>query len=283
MIGGLVVVSVLAWWLEGWLPFEYLKVASRLVLLMVAIGVGLLVIRGGINLEEMGLGPFVPAAFVRVFGLGLVSLLLPVGVFLLVEYRVPDDRVEWWAAAFVLGLIGSVFTSLLVAVFEEVLFRGWLLTRLQRSVAPIGAALLCSLAYASVHFVGLNDVTPPAEMRWYTLLFLLPAILAPMFDVAANWDSLASLLAVGLLLCLVRSRWGLWPCIALHAAWVFGIRLFKDLTVRDEVNPYLFLVGDYDRFNGLLVFGYLLILILLLWVWQRRSGDWTPGSGAGRA
>lgn len=264
-------VSTLSWLLDGWLDHDYLKIVSRLLLVLVAIGVVVLVRRSGLTWTQMGYGPFQTSEFVATIVVGLVSLSVPVLIFLGIEYRVPDDRVIWLSFGFVLALVGSSFTALLVGIFEETLFRGWMLQRLTTYWGGVSAAAVSSLLYALVHFTGVNDVQVPLEVQWHTLLVILPSLLLPVLDLASNWDSMLSLFAVGMVLCYVRTVWGLWQCIALHAAWVFGIRLFKDLTVRDELHPYLFLVGDYDRFNGLLVFCYLLVVMMCVWLWRRRQ------------
>ena len=66
--------------------------------------------------------------------------------------------------------------------------------------------------------------------------------------------------------CWVRRRTGsLWWCIGLHAAFVTVIRVLKELTIRDEVNPYVFLVGTHDHFVGYLTTLWLLAIGVVIY------------------
>ena len=84
-----------------------------------------------------------------------------------------------------------------------------------------------------------------------------------------------SLSALGILLCWVRERAGLWWCIGLHIAWVFAIRVYKELTVRDIVNPYVGWTGAYDNFVGHAVtlwLVFLAVVIILVGMHRRNLG-----------
>ena len=73
---------------------------------------------------------------------------------------------------------------------------------------------------------------------------------------------------MGLILCWVRERYGLWACVAVHAAWVFGLRTFKEGTVRDVVHQQAYLVSDYDHFTGIAATAYLVLVLAIYGLWR---------------
>jgi membrane protease YdiL (CAAX protease family) len=95
---------------------------------------------------------------------------------------------------------------------------------------------------------------------------------APLGSPGEYWDSFLSLFLLGVGFCWVRRRTGsLWWCIGLHAAFVTGIRILKELSIRDEVNPYKVLVGTYDHFVGDLTTVWLLLIGLGVYAAGRTS------------
>jgi hypothetical protein len=74
------------------------------------------------------------------------------------------------------------------------------------------------------------------------------------------------------MLCLVRIRTAsLLPCIAMHAAWIFFLRVYKEMTGRDVYSPWGWLVGEHDNFTGVVVAIWLLILIIFYWRFSRAA------------
>ncbi|MDA1074972.1 MAG: CPBP family intramembrane metalloprotease, partial [Proteobacteria bacterium] len=171
-------------------------------------------------------------------------------------------------------LLSALVSGALVALAEEVLFRGVVPEVIRRAFGASSvflAGCLSSLAYACIHVlaapVGVDvDVTP-----WSGLGVVL-ASTAPLGTPSDYWDSFSALFLLGLGLCIVRYATGslMW-CLGLHAAFVTSIRVFKELTLRDSFNDYAYLAGGSDHFIGILVAGWLLMLIAAAGVYLSRG------------
>ena len=193
-----------------------------------------------------------------------LALLLPLVLFFYrVGFRVGDRTVVFisteWAA-----FIGLAFVSAwLVGVFEETLFRGVFFQSLRKKWSFWTATSVTSFVYAAVHFIG-GEVVEPAQVAWYSGFVMVAEAFSQFEQPVQIWDSFVSLFLLGVLFCHLREKFGLWHCIALHSAWVFGIRVFKEMTVRDIVNPFAGWVGTYDHFVGNLVSVWLLFIFVVL-------------------
>ncbi|MEP4076743.1 CPBP family intramembrane glutamic endopeptidase [Haloferula sp.] len=123
-------------------------------------------------------------------------------------------------------------TALVVAVIEEVLFRGVLLGIFLRAMKPMPAILMLSLLFAFVHFlepqVGASVPDPEAANAGF---ILLGQIFSRFADPMSFIGRFAVLTAVGVVLAIARWRTGsLWLPIGLHAGWVFALVIFKSST-----------------------------------------------------
>lgn len=273
--------SLLAWLLHGVIAFPYEKVLSRSVLLFCALGLLPLWRLGGLSAQGIGLLPADWRVLRPAFVTGVLLILPLMLFFVVVGYRVADDRVVVLAGSFLLLGVGILLSALLVGVFEELLFRGVLFSALRRTASFTVSAVWVGGIYAAVHFLGADSVMPePQELHWYTGFIMVGAALGGFADPAAFWDSFIALALLGAMLCFVRERLGLWWCIGLHWAWVFAIRIFKELTVRDTVNPYAVTAGSYDQFVGHAATVWLLFILVVIVLFQRHRQALHCGSTA---
>ena len=255
---------VLAGLLHGWIDLSFEKLLSRSVIVSALLLLAPFLRWLGLSRAELGLrGPMLrPLAWS--WGLGALLIMPLIAVFALTGYRVIDDRVVYASTPFLLGCLGALGSGALVGLIEETVFRGFLLSALRASWGFVAAAAASSALYAAVHF--LAGPAAPTIIDWTTGFALAAASLSGLASAAlADWSSFLSLFGLGLALCWVRQRTGsLYACIGLHAAFVTCIRLLKDVTVRDVVNPYAWLVGEYDHFVGHLATAWLLLIGLAL-------------------
>lgn len=255
--------SLLAALLAPYLPVEYEKVFSRAVLLFCALGLVPLWRLAGLDAATVGLTPVALRRSLHAWLPGVLVVLPPMLFFFVVRYRVLDDRVVYLSAEFLLYVLMAAVSALLVSLFEETLFRGVLFSALKRRGRVLVGAVVVSALYASVHFLGAAEVAPVEDIRWFTGILVAGEVFAA-FGTEFHWDSFISLFLLGLLLCWVRERLGLWICIGLHAAWVFAIRIFKEISVRDVLSPYASTAGTYDNFVGNVVTIWLVFLFVLI-------------------
>ena len=263
LVGAVVAASILAWLLDGVIPFSYEKVLSRGVLLFCALGLVPLWRYAGLSSTDVGLKPVVARDLLPSFILGVLLLLPPMLFYLVVGYRVADDRVTALSIEFLLRVLAILGAAALVGLFEEALFRGLLFSALRRRSSVAIASVWVGIAYAAVHFLGAGSSLPEVhDVQWYTGIMVVGAALGGLADPLGYWDSFIALALLGGLLCVVRDRLGLWWCIGLHWAFVFGIRTYKELTVRDVVSPYAVTAGSYDNFVGMAVTVWLLFIVV---------------------
>ncbi|MEM9620390.1 MAG: CPBP family intramembrane glutamic endopeptidase [Pseudomonadota bacterium] len=257
-------------WLHGVLGLPAEKVLSRSILLVAAAGLVLLWRWAGLSAAALGLWPAPRQPWLKAYLLALLAILPPMLFFLAVGFRVPDPDTMIFSTAFAQFLAVALLGSCLLSVFEETLFRGVLYTYLLSHHGVLIAGLVSSLLYAVVHFVepdgGAHLLVDGA---WVGGWRYTGAALAGLFQPSLYWDSFLSLFMLGVLFAYLRHEYGLWTSIACHAAWVFALRLFKELTARDILNSYQPWTGSFDNFMGHLVTVWLLLLLLVL---ARHSG-----------
>ena len=255
--------SILAWLLVDVLAYPYEKIFSRALLLFTALGLVPLWRVAGLNAADVGLKPARWAHLFWAYPIGLLLVLPLVLVFFVVGYRVFDDRIVYASSHFVQFVLTAVVSGLLVGLFEETLFRGVMLCALRKVTKFVPAMVISSLLYASVHFLRQDSLMSDSH-SWYSGYAHVLQAFTGFAQLTEIWDSFAALFLLGLLFCWVRQYVSLWACVGLHAAWVFAIRIFKEITVRDIVNPYQVLVGSYDNFVGILVAIWLVFIFVVI-------------------
>ncbi len=224
--------------------------------------------------SDLGFAP--SGVFFKQLGQGLVLsflTLLPVLLTLIMlDVHVWDDSRVWTVGKLTqkMGLV--LLLSLLIGISEETLYRGLLLTSLQRKIGGMAAIILGSLYFAALHFLKTKATIGYADMHIGSGFQL-------MAKAFGNWlnpeisGAFIALFVVGFFLALLRSRAprSLGLCIGCHAGWVWQIMLSKSLF---NVNPqadYLYLVNTYyDGVVGPLVSVWLVIALAVGW-WIERA------------
>jgi uncharacterized protein len=134
-------------------------------------------------------------------------------------------------------IVGSLFNAtgagLVVAVLEEILFRGGIMGGLRKTFYWPLALGASSFFYALVHF--LRRAEPAGPIGWHSGLDLLPRMLGGFADFHVLVPGFFNLLLCGLLLGLAYQRTGnLYFSIGLHAGWIFWIKLYGALTTNGD-------------------------------------------------
>ncbi|HEV8543122.1 MAG TPA: CPBP family glutamic-type intramembrane protease [Verrucomicrobiae bacterium] len=125
---------------------------------------------------------------------------------------------------------GAAAAAAVVAIIEEILFRGALFGALRRDHGFRTAALVSSSIYAVLHFF--EQPPDPAQIHWYSGLVVLGQMLRGFTELQTLIPGFFNLLLIGLLLCLAYERTGaLLFSIGLHAGFVFWVKLFGFMTL----------------------------------------------------
>jgi membrane protease YdiL (CAAX protease family) len=180
--------------------------------------------------------------WVRLFGAGLIvavaSMLLVylIGLFAGVYAPVPVDN----------GVVGDllkiIIGMLLIGVIEEIIFRGYILNALRKSLGPVAAVLLSSALFAVVHFI--KPAEPEMTDRWYSGFLLFSHLFAKAGD--TFWPEVCTLFCMGTVLATL-SYWtrSVYITIGLHAGWVWIMMLFRLFTENQGRLVWLYGPGEW--------------------------------------
>lgn len=247
------------------------RVANRLAMLVLVIGLVWLLRRMQLaNRADLGYGVerrrFI-AMMLRALAIGALSMLPVIALLLLGEVR--EFKPDLTPGSVTTILIKGLVSGLVVAVSEETFFRGAMHSAIRRENGACVAVGLTAFVYAALHFLGRARI-PHESVEWTSGFTLLAQTFSAYADPARILDSFLALFAVGVLLGLVRERYGnIAACIGLHAGWVWVIAITRELTVREPEAPWSFLVGSYDGVVGYLILAWTVVLTVIFWRMSR--------------
>src|SRR5438046_2681558 len=138
------------------------------------------------------------------FAFGFASLACLAGVALAVGARGVNTDLS--AGRLIVKVSSAALTAAVVAVLEEILFRGAIFTALRKTVRWPTALVVSSAIYALVHFF--SQPPSPLEIRWFTGLALLPTMLSGFVEVERVVPGFFNLTLAGALLALAYQHTG---------------------------------------------------------------------------
>ncbi len=148
----------------------------------------------------------------------------------------------------------ALLAGFTVALIEETFFRGAMFSALARQGHWITAAVLTSMLYSLVHFVGEKVRIAPEDVNLASGWVILQRYFSAFADPARIGDAALALFLVGMLLALIRRLTGhIGGCIGLHAGFVAVIALFREVTTPMFDGTWSFLVSRFDGLVGYLV------------------------------
>lgn len=132
-------------------------------------------------------------------------------------------------------LLGSV----LIGVFEETFFRGYLFGALRSRMNLLGATAAAAFLFAIVHFARPVEPAGLDPTHWAAGFRLLPHI-ADGVQPQYFWPTFVNLTLMGIVLCLLYDHQGtLYAAIGLHAGWVWMQGVGTYLFDRNGTNLWL--------------------------------------------
>jgi membrane protease YdiL (CAAX protease family) len=257
-------------------PSALHRIFSRLAELSLFIGTWWLL--RGLDLWDrrlMGYGA-PPREFIRRLGLAFVGglAMMALTVLPLFALDLRELRPDLGSLGEILLTHGprAVLTGLSVALIEETFFRGALQGAMSRSGATASALFLVPVLYAAVHFLGDAVRIPPEEAQWWSGFVILRSFFAAFASPREIADAFLALYLVGVLLALVRRRWGdIAGCIGLHAGFVAVISLLRSVSVHTDAGRWSWLVGPFDGLLGLWIAAVSALACVLFWLWPGRN------------
>lgn len=217
--------------------------------------------------------------FLQGLGLGLLTLL---PIFILqyaLGINVWDESRVWSPGIVARSMAVTLGVAVLISVIEEPLFRGILLMGLAKKMPVLAAIIVSASYYAALHFLNAKSLVAPDNLQWYSGFGLLQEAAGNLLNPEIR-TAFCALLMVGVFLGVVRSQQpaSLGLCIGCHSAWVWQIKMSKQLFNTDYSSEYLFLVSSYDGVIGPLVTAWLVLAVVGYWLYQykRRQPNSMP-------
>jgi membrane protease YdiL (CAAX protease family) len=190
---------------------------------------------------------------------GFLSLAVVGGMAILCGNRVFNRAAT--AHEVVSAICSAIGTAAIVAVMEEILFRGGIFGGLRKFFHWPVALVVSSLIYALVHFMHRADFS--GAVGWNSGLALLPRMLAGFADFQAFIPGFLNLTLAGVLLGLAYQRTGnLYFSIGLHAGWIFWLKTYGAFTVGTP-NSSAWFWGSEKMIDGWLAFFVLGVTLAL--------------------
>lgn len=201
-------------------------------------------------------------------GLIITPLLVTLQVF---DVRYADPRIDVTLGLIVKVLFKGLATGLVVALIEEIFFRGYLFSAIERESGRVLAVVLPSLLYASVHFLDGRLRVPASEIDWSSGFTVLSRMFLAYGNPMQIVDAFLSLFAVGVLLSLARLRTGaIALCVGMHAAWVCALYYCEVTTQIDNSAEHGWMASSYDGVIGWATVIWM-TLLAVAWLWWQRT------------
>ncbi len=257
LVGGAMLAYPTYMLLISWFEWDFERVVSRCVL-GIAIVIFLVLFKklGFASWREIGFNTDQKEfwkSLLNGFAAGILIMLPVIAGLLISKNRVIDYDWVWSFGDVSLLLMTAIITGLLVALIEETLFRGAMLSAIQRQGSILFAVVSTSLFYAFVHFLQPETLHDPNTLGWLSGLTVLKNAFLPLLQPMYIVDSFIALFLAGTLLAIIKIYTNkLAICIGIHAGWVFTIKTLKQVTDTNVYSEYAFLSGDYDNVIGYL-------------------------------
>ncbi|HZV34197.1 MAG TPA: type II CAAX endopeptidase family protein [Verrucomicrobiae bacterium] len=277
-IGGALLAPWLYWAAQTIAPGSHLaqnpfhRFVDRSFLAMALIGIWpLLRALGATSLREVGLVK--PAGQARLFlaGFAIGFGSLAAAAFITIAAHERQFNSALGAGQIASGIAAAIGTALVVAVLEEILFRGAIFGGLRRFWDWRIALIISSMVYAIVHFLQKVDLAGP--IVWSSGLRLLPQKLHGFEEWNALVPCFFNLTFVGMLLGLAYQRTGnLYCSIGMHAGWIFWLRAYAMLTTPIHDNVHTAFWGSQKLIDGWLALCVLALpLFIIILMPQRKT------------
>ncbi len=252
--------------LSNWFELDFDRVASRSVLLIaILLFVPLFKILKFSSWQDLGYKTERKQFFVDLvkgIGFGILIMSPVIAGLLITSNRVMDTDWEVTLGNIAGLFVTSLLAGLIIAFMEETLFRGAMLTAIEKHGSAICAISATSFIYALVHFLEPTIEFDTNTLHWGSGFALLKNSFLPLTQISSIFDSFIALFLAGVLLALVRLRSNrIAFCIGIHAGWVIVIKMFKRITDTNVQSEYAFLTGSYDK-----VIGYLAAVCIVLFI-----------------
>lgn len=168
------------------------------------------------------------------------------------------------AGGILVRIVGYLLIGCLIAIIEEILFRGFVLQSLQESMSVPMSVCICSLIYSLLHFFR-SDVFVSTGFQPFVGFVTMAQFFKPLFfEFFNNLPEIIGLFLLGVVLsyAFIKTK-SLYFSIGFHACCVFmmkadGIFLNR---VREKLE---WLFGSSELINGALTWFFLICILFVI-------------------
>ena len=151
--------------------------------------------------------------------------------------------------------------ALLIGGIEELMFRGWMLRRLRRSLGPVLAASSGAAIYAALHAFRLGNPSPVPH-DWRGCLSGFVQWMSFATNIEQFGPAFTGLFLFGIVLTILTWRYdSILPAIGVHASSALIIHTYSRLTWR---GPDLAWAGGKSLYDGAPVWLLLILAVIVL-------------------
>jgi len=202
------------------------------------------------------------------FALGFVSLAIVAGLSFAFHARQLNSRHS--GGEIFQKLLGAAAAALVIAILEEILFRGAVFGALRKVFHWTFALVLSSMIYAILHYF--ESVRTTDTVTWLSGLQLLPLMLRNLGNLHAVIPGFFNLTLVGILLAWAYQRTGnLYFSVGLHMGWIFWVKAYAFTTsMPPTADKWLWGSGRMAIVNGWVALP-ILFGTLLVFVWKTSN------------
>ena len=167
------------------------------------------------------------------------------------------------------AILAAGASAVVIAMIEEVLFRGALFGAIRTALSLPVAVIVSSVVYAFVHFF--ERPPAPEVVEWTTGVVTLGKMLVGFTEIGQLVPAFFTLLLAGAILALAYQYTGtLYFSIGLHAGWIFWLKMYRTTTTGNGQTPASFW-GTGKLIDGWLAVATMGLLLLGLHLWQGRD------------
>ncbi|MGC8829798.1 MAG: CPBP family intramembrane glutamic endopeptidase [Verrucomicrobiia bacterium] len=225
------------------------------------------------SLKELGLPPLKENWRKILYGFffGFFTLLVP--VIIAIGSGAANLNLNHSLTGILKHIINATLSAIMVAVLEEVLFRGGILGALRKIYDWNAAIVVSSVIYSIVHFFQRLDNI--SDIHWYSGFVGLAMMARGFADFNTLIPGFLNLFVAGAILGLFYKFTGnIYVSIGTHCGWIFWLKSYKFFAIiQFQSNKWIF--GSEKIIDGWAAFFTLLVAICVV-VWVGRSKSKAP-------
>ncbi len=201
--------------------------------------------------------------FLMGFLLAGLTILIYYGFGLLTGARM--IHLDYDSAADIIGhLVGYLFIGCLIAVIEEILFRGFVLQSFQESMSVPMSVCACSLIYSLLHFFSSDELVSTGLQPFVGFVTMAHFFKPFFFEFFNNLPEIIGLFLLGVVLsyAFIKTK-SLYFSIGFHACCVFMMKS-DGLFLNRDSEKMKWLFGGSALINGVLTWFFLICIFFVI-------------------